>query len=447
MYIKLIQPKMKKRPMDTGLKIHMSPPLGLLTIANMFREEHKVVVANENIKELDFEDHPDIVGITVTVDVYPRAAQIAEEYRKRGSVVVAGGIHITTAHHTIQEGIFDVLCIGPAENTWPQIIEDYEKKQLKYIYRCEEMLSGDKIVSPAYDMVDKSEYLYCNIVHTSRGCPFRCDFCYNSAPERYYVSRPIEDVIEDVKKVGSKHVMFIDDNFIGDIAWTRAFLKELKKLNVIWNAAVSVNVVNIPGILQEMKESGCASLFIGFESVHPDSINTVHKVQNDVTKYEDAIRQIHDLGIMINASFVFGLDCDTKETFKHTLDFIVRNRIETVTSHIMTPYPGTVLYDRLKAEGRILTDDLSLYNTAHVVFEPKNMTKEELYKGYLWIYRKVYSFENILKRMPKTKKQIFPYLAFNFLYRKWGRLSDFFCKIVTYKRVGYWGQKLSKYIK
>ncbi len=150
-------------------------------------------------------------------------------------------------------------------------MEDYENKQLKYIYRCEEMLSGDKIVSPAYDMVDKSEY------------------------------------------------------------------------------------------------------------------------------------------------------------------FIVRNRIETVTSHIMTPYPGTVLYDRLKAEERILTDDLSLYNTAHVVFEPKNMTKEELYKGYLWIYRKVYSFENILKRMPKTKKQIFPYLAFNVLYRKWGRLSDFFVKLLLIK--------------
>jgi len=446
MYIKLIQPKMKKRPMDTGLKIHMSPPLGLLTIANMFRNEHKVVLANENIKETDFEDKPDIVGITVTVDAYPRAAEIAAEYRKRGSIVVAGGIHITTAHHTIPEGVFDVLCIGPAENTWPQIVEDYEKNQLKYIYRCDEKLPGDKIISPAYDLVDKSEYLYCNIVHTSRGCPFRCDFCYNSAPERYYINRPIEDVLEDVKKVGSKHVMFIDDNFIGDIAWTRAFLKELKKLDIVWNAAVSINVVNIPGILQEMKESGCGSLFIGFESVHPDSIHNVHKVQNDVTKYEDAIRQIHDHGIMINASFVFGLDCDTKDTFQHTLDFIVRNRIETVTSHIMTPYPGTVLYDRMKEEGRILTDDLSLYNTAHVVFEPKNMTKEELYKGYLWIYRKVYSYKNIMKRIPKTKENVFPYLAFNFLYRKWGKFSDLLCKIVTYKRIGYWGEKLSKYL-
>ncbi len=446
MYIKLIQPKMKKRPMDTGLKIHMSPPLGLLTIANMFRNEHKVILANENIKETDFEDKPDIVGITVTVDAYPRAAEIAKEYRKRGSIVVAGGIHITTAHHTIPEGVFDVLCIGPAENTWPQIVEDYKKNQLKYIYRCDEKLPGDKIISPAYDMIDKAEYLYCNIVHTSRGCPFRCDFCYNSAPERYYINRPIEDVLEDIKKVGSKHVMFIDDNFIGDIAWTRAFLKELKKLNIVWNAAVSINVVNIPGILQEMKESGCGSLFIGFESVHPDSIHNVHKVQNDVTKYEDAIRKIHDHGIMINASFVFGLDCDTKETFKHTLDFIVRNRIETVTSHIMTPYPGTVLYDRMKEEERILTDDLSLYNTAHVVFEPKNMTKEELYKGYLWIYRKVYSYKNIMKRIPKTKENVFPYLAFNFLYRKWGKFSDLLCKIVTYKRIGYWGEKLSKYL-
>ena len=446
MYIKLIQPKMKKRPMDTGLKIRMSPPLGLLTIANMFREEHKVVLANENTKNMDFDDYPDIVGITVTVDAFPRAVEIAKEYRKRGSIVVAGGIHITTAHHTIPEGLFDVLCIGPAENTWPQIVEDYEKKQLKYIYHCENKLAGDKIVSPAYDMVDKSEYLYCNIVHTSRGCPFRCDFCYNSAPERYYVNRPIEDVIEDIKKVRSSHVMFIDDNFIGDVAWTRAFLKELKKMNIKWNAAVSINVVNIPGLLQEMKDSGCGSLFIGFESVHPDSINNVHKVQNDVTKYEDAIKKIHDHGIMINASFVFGLDCDTKDTFKYTLDFIVRNRIETVTSHIMTPYPGTVLYDRMKAQGRILTDDLTLYNTAHVVFEPKNMTREELHKGYLWIYRNVYSFKNIIKRMPKAKEQILPYLVFNFFYRKWGKFTDLLCKMVTYKKIGIWAEKLSKYL-
>ncbi|MBR6627985.1 MAG: B12-binding domain-containing radical SAM protein [Lachnospiraceae bacterium] len=446
MYIKLIQPKMNKRPMDTGLKLRMSPPLGLYTIAAILREEHKVVIINENIEKIDYDDMPDIVGITVTVDAYPRAAEIAKNFRRQGVPVVAGGIHITTAYEMIPEGVFDVLCIGAAENTWPDIMKDLSANCLKDKYFGCKPLEGKDIVSPAYDMIDKDKYLYTNILHTGRGCPFRCDFCYNSSKERYYVVRNIDDVIQEIKQMGKKHIMIIDDNFIGDPAWTRAFLKELKKLNLKWNAAVSVNVVNIPGLLAEMKESGCCSLFIGFESIQPDSVNGVHKVQNDVSRYEEAIRLIHSHGIMINASFVFGLDSDTKETFQNTLDFIVRNKIETVTSHIMTPYPGTVLYDRLKAEGRIITEDYSKYNTAHVVFKPKNLSADELYKGYLWMYRRIYSFKNIIKRIPDAKEQVLPYLAFNLFYRKFGKFTDLICKIVTYRRLGYFAEKMSKYI-
>lgn len=446
MYIKLIQPKMNKRPMDTGLKIRMSPPLGLYTIAKMIRNDHKVVVVNENIEKLNYDDKPDIVGITITVDAYPRAVQIARKYREQGITVVAGGIHVTTAYTMIPEDDFDVLCVGPAENTWPDIIRDCANRCLKKIYIGDKPLESTEIISPAYDLIDKSKYLYSNIVHTSRGCPFRCDFCYNSAATRYYVSRPVNDVIDEIKHIGMKHIMFIDDNFIGNLDWTREFLKEIKKLNIKWNAAVSINVVNVPGLLAEMKESGCGSLFIGFESIRSDSVNEVHKVQNDVTKYENAIREIHSHGIMINASFVFGLDSDTIDTFRETLDFIVRNRIETVTSHILTPYPGTVLYERMKSDGRILTGDYSFYNTAHVVFKPKNMSEKELYKGYLKIYRQVYSWKNILKRIPKAKEQILPYLTFNIFYRKLGKLTDFICKIITYKRLGYLAQKMSQYL-
>lgn len=149
---------------------------------------------------------------------------------------------------------------------------------------------------------------------------------------------------------------------------------------------------------------------------------------------------------MINASFVFGLDGDTKDTFKATLDWIVKNRIETVTSHILTPYPGTALYNRLRWEERIITDDLSLYNTAHVVFKPKNMTEQELADGYLWIYRQIYSFKNILRRMPRAKNQRAAYLMFNIFYRKFGKFTDFLCKCITYKRIGIMGEKISRYL-
>lgn len=443
MYVKLIEPEMGKRPMDTDLKLRMSPPLGLYTIAAMLRHEHRVAVENENVCEIIYDDSPDIVGIMVTVNTFPRAMEISREFRSRGVKTVAGGIHITTAWKTVPEGVFDALCVGAAENTWPVIMEDMAKGQLRYIYKCDRLLKGENIVPPAYDMIDTKDYLYCNIMHTSRGCPFCCDFCYNSSSERSYIRRPIEDVIAEIKTIGKKHVLFIDDNFVGNPAWTRKMLKEIKPLKIKWHCAASVNIASDAALLDEMRDAGCMGIFIGFESINPESVNGVHKVQNAVTDYEKAIEAIHSRGIMINASFVFGLDSDTPATFKATLDWIVRNRIETVTSHILTPYPGTVVYDRMKADGLITDDNLAHYDTAHVVFRPRNMTAEQLYDGYLWIYRNVYSWKNIFRRIPKQKRQIPSYLLFNIFYRKYGRFTDWLCRKVTYSRIGQLSEKWS----
>lgn len=445
MYIKLIQPRMIKRPMDTDIKTHMAPPLGLLTIVNMLRDKHTVVLQNENIEDIIY-DTPDIVGISVTVDTLFHAMEIAEKFRKKGVVVVAGGIHITTALETVSPDAFDAFSVGPAEGTWHDILEDLKKGELKKVYRCNGQITGKDIVSPAYDFLEKGKYLYCNVVHTSRGCPFKCDFCYNSGKEHMYVNREIDDVIRDIKSVKSKHIMFIDDNFAGNYVWLKEFLERIKPLDIKWNAAVSINVCYNEPLLDLMKDSGCQGLFIGFESINPISIGDVHKVQNETESYEKAIENVHKRGMMINASFVFGLDGDTKETFNSTLDWIVKNKIETVTSHILTPYPGTELYRRMKQEGRLLTDDLSLYNTANVVFEPKGMTKDELYDGYIKIYKDIYSIKNILKRMPEAKEQRAAYILFNLFYRKWGKLTAALCRIVTYERLGKLAEKVSKYL-
>lgn len=446
MRVKLIQPKMKKRPMDTDIKIRMAPPLGLLTIVSLLRDRHTVTLENENIEPIDYNEPADVVGISITVDVLPRAAEIAARFREKGIPVVAGGIHITTAAETIPADVFDVLCIGAAEGTWPAIMDDLEKGELKSVYRCRKPLCGTEIVSPAYDFIDRRKYLYCNVVHTSRGCPFRCDFCYNSASERGYVNREINDVIADIRAVRSKHILFIDDNLAGNPAWTREFLQAILPMKIKWNAAVSINAVKDTELLDLMKVSGCQGLFIGFESISPQSIDTVHKVQNQTAGYEEVIRRIHERGIMINASFVFGLDGDTPETFRRTLDWIVENKIETVTSHILTPYPGTALYERMRNEGRILTDDLSLYNTANVVFRPLQMTEKELYDGYIRIYKQIYSWKNILRRLPENKEQRAAYLLFNLLYRKYGKVTDVLCKCITYKRIGILAEKWSHYL-
>lgn len=446
MYIKLVQPGMIKRPMDTDLKLHMAPPLGLLTVANILRGEHRVVLENENIEPVHYDDHPDLVGISVTVDTLPHAMQIAKRFRKRGAKVIAGGIHVTTAYETIPENAFDALCIGAAEGTWPDIVRDAENGCLKKIYKCSGKLRGEDIVSPAYDMIDRGKYLYTSVIHTSRGCPFRCDFCYNSAKSHHFVNRPIPDVLREIRQAGTRHIMFIDDNFAGNPKWTKEFLKAILPMKLKWQAAVSINAAKDGALLDLMRKSGCQSLFIGFESINPESVQNVHKVQNSTREYEQAIEAIHRRGIMINGSFVFGLDGDTPETFDATVDWIVKNRIETVTSHILTPYPGTALYARMRDAGRITSHNLSLYNTAHVVFKPQGMTAEELYKGYLHVYDSVYSLKNIFRRLPETKSQRMPYLIFNLLYRRYGKFTDKICKLITYQRMGKIGEQLAKYM-
>lgn len=448
MIVKLIQLKMNKRPMDTDLKIRMSPSLGLLTIANILNKDHNIIIENENIRDINFNEEIDIVGITVTVDVLPRAIEVAKIFRAKNIPVVVGGIHITA----VPEGYldyFDVISVGMAETTWPDIIRDLENGSLKKIYYCNTKISGSDIVSPAYNLINKKDYLYSNIVSTSRGCPFKCDFCYNSCNSysNFYVNRPIADVVKDIKTIGKKHIMFIDDNFIGNPKWTKEFLLAIEPLRIKWNAAVTANIANMSELLDLMAKTGCQSLFIGFESINNESLSTVHKKQNNVTQFEKLVSEIHKRGIMINASFVFGLDGDTKETFNSTLKWIVDNKIETVTSHILTPYPGTKLYDDMLKAGRITDFNLSNYNTANVVFNPKNMTADELYNGYIDIYNKIYSFKNIIKRIPKSKKQVMPYLAFNLLYRKFGRLSEKICNLLTFEKIGQVGELLAYRLK
>lgn len=437
MKIKLIQPAMLPRPMDTKLKTRMSPSLALLTLANLTPKEHEVIIENENVEDIDFNETIDLVAITVTVDVMNRAVEIAKEFQKRGVKVIAGGIHIT-ADPDGAINSFDAIIVGMAERVWSKVLKDIENNSIKKKYYDMENISGKEIVSPKYEIIDNKKYLYTNIISTSRGCPFKCDFCYNSCTNslKTYINRPIEDVIKDIKALKTRHIMFIDDNFIGNPTWTREFLKEIKPLKLKWNAAVTSNIVDMPQLLDEMKEAGCQSLFIGFESINSKSIESVNKVQNSVSRYEKLVDEIHKRGIMINASFVFGLDEDDTSIFKNTLDWIVKNKIETVTSHIMTPYPGTKLYSSLLKENRIIDYNLSKYNTSHVVYKPKNMTTEELYNGYLWIYKEVYTFKNIMRRLPKSKKQWLPFLAFNFLYRKFGKITELLCSIVSFETIG-----------
>lgn len=434
MDILLIQPRMKRRPMDTGLKAKMSPSLALLTIRSLTPPCHTVRIVNENIEPVDYDCTPDLVAITVTVDALHRAGEIARRFRTRGIPVVAGGIHITGAPDTA-EGLFDAILLGRAEATWLPMLGDLANGNLQSRYQ--DRYQDQHIASPDYRIESAEKYIYTNVVSTSRGCPHRCDFCYNSSAGSVpYINRPIGDVLGDIDRIGKRYILFIDDNFCGNPKWSAKFLDALIPRNIKWSAAVCADIVKHPTLLDKMKESGCQSLFIGFESINPRSLQKVHKTQNNVELYENLVQALHSRGIMINASLVFGLPDDDIDTFSRTLAWLVRHKIETATAHIMTPYPGTRLYEQMLAQGDIIDNDLSHYDTAHVVFRHRQMSGEQLYEGYVGFYKHFYSFANIFRRLPADRRQRIPYLCFNLFYRKFGRFTEGLSGLVPLNALG-----------
>jgi radical SAM superfamily enzyme YgiQ (UPF0313 family) len=422
LFIKLISPKMSLRPMDSEFKRRMSPPLSLIAVASLTPEKHNVKIADENIEALNFNDHPDVVGINVNVDTFERAKQIASYYKQKGAIIIFGGIHASANPLPMLE-FCDSVCIGSADISWPKMLSDIVSGNNKKIYNYK---TPDLSLTPITNrkFINERRYLYTNIVVTSRGCPHSCEFCYNSCEyvDNNFKNRPLNDVLYEIDNLKTKQVYFIDDNLIGNMMYSKKLIYELSKRNLIWHAAVSANIVHHKELIDKMAESGCRSLFIGFETINQNSLIEVSKKQNKIELYEELINYLHNKGIMVNASLAFGFDSDTKEVFKDTLKWLLRNKIETVTSHILTPYPGTKLYQKLANENRITDFNLSKYNTSNVVFKPKNMSSEDLKAGYLWVYKEFYKHKNIFKRIPSNRKNYIPFFLFNYGYRKYGKI-------------------------
>jgi radical SAM superfamily enzyme YgiQ (UPF0313 family) len=444
MYIKLIAPRMGLRPMDSEYKRVLSPSLALLTLAALTPRHHRVVIEDENTGPIHLDDGPDLVGITVNVNTTPRAYALAKAFRDQGIPVILGGIHPSASpEEALQHA--DAVCIGEGEEQWQQVLADVENGGIRPRYR--NTGPTDLAQSPAlrWDLLKNSEYLYTNVICATRGCPHRCEFCYNSCAYAHHRHRtpPVSQVIERIGRLGTQHVLFIDDNLIGNLNWAEELVKALSPLGITWHAAVSANIVEHPALLDAMATSGCRSLFIGFESINPDSIQSVNKGQNKTGSYERLVAMLHERGILVNASLAFGFDHDGPEVFRETLEWLVQNRVASMTSHILTPYPGTVLFDRFKAEGRMRDFDLSHYDTAHVVFQPKRMSQEELFKGYMWLYRQFYSFPNIVRRLPADKGNWMPYLLFNLGYRKFGKMTSKVASVGMMHAVGALARRLS----
>jgi radical SAM superfamily enzyme YgiQ (UPF0313 family) len=422
MRIKLIFPKRKIRGLEIRGKNHLVPSETLTALAAVTPSRHEVVIEDENVQPLHLDDRPDVVGITVYTFVARRAYQIADAYRARGVYVVLGGLHVTGRPDEARLHA-DTIVIGEGDGAWPQLLDDLERGRAQPVYRAAQAPALDALPLPRKELLDARRYLSTASVSATRGCPYHCQYCFNSvdgaAPFRKRSIDAVVRQVEALRDAGQRYVIFFDDNLTVDRRYARALCTALRGRGVRWRCAASIEAAYDEELLRLMAQSGCESVFIGLESINAGSLEESSKLHNRVRDYERLIRAIQRHGMMINASFVFGFDHDDPGVFRRTLEFAVRNRLDSINFHILTPYPGTPLFARLEAEGRLLTDDWDRYDTAHAVFRPVGMTAAQLEQGYEWIYHEFYAWRAIWQRMPEgSLERKVRFLVFNIALKK-----------------------------
>jgi radical SAM superfamily enzyme YgiQ (UPF0313 family) len=397
--------------------------LTLTTVAALFPKDTKVRLINDSIDVIDFDEKVDLVGITAMTATVPRAYEIADEYRKRGVTVILGGIHPTALP---QEASLhaDAVVIGEAEGSMHDLLHDFKIGNLRKFYHSPNRPSLASLPLPRKGLLDGNRfYKEWDMVQTTRGCPFGCDFCsVSNFFGRSYRTRPIPDVIKEIKQL-RKHAItfFVDDNITGSPRYARELFKALAPLNIRWFGQSSVLIARDRELLRLAASSGCLALFIGFESLSSSNLKEVGKSTNHVEDYSAAIRKIHDSGIGIVGAFIFGFDADDDGVFEETVDFIERNKLELASFSILTPLPGTRLYKRVQEQGRIIERDWAKYTCGEVVFRPKLLTVDQLQSGYYWARKQIYSYGSIFQRTLYLRKTSLISLVVNLIMRRGSR--------------------------
>jgi radical SAM superfamily enzyme YgiQ (UPF0313 family) len=400
MKIKMILPALTeaKSPFFRPIKYSLFPPLGLATLAAYVPPHWEVDLVDEHVETLDLNDQPDLVVIQVYITSAYRAYHLADHYRRQGAHVCLGGLHVTSlpteaAHHA------DTIFLGPGEDTWPAFLNDYLAGHPGKVYRSRER-SLYEAPPVRRDLIKRNLYLVPNSIVVSRGCPHTCDFCYKEAffkGGKSFYTQAVDQALAEIDRLPGRHLYFLDDHLFGHPRFAGALFDGLRGMGRLWQAAGTVQSVLRPNLLEKAVDCGLRSLFVGFETLNEENLRSQHKIQNLNRDYALAIKRLHDLGVMVNASFVFGMDHDDANVFEQTVEWAVENGIETATFHILTPYPGTALYERLVAQGRITSHDWDLYDTRHVVYQPAKLSAADLEAGYWRAYQDFYKWGSILR--------------------------------------------------
>ncbi len=403
MFVKFILPALTEAtsPWFRPIKYSLFPPLGLATLAAYLPADTRIELTDEHVEKLDLSDSPDLVAIEAYVTSAARAYEIADHYREKGSFVVLGGLHVTSVPEEAAQHS-DVIFLGPAEETWRRFLEDFRQGCPTARYeRGRHTLDG--VPPPRRDLIKRHLYLVPNSLVVSRGCPYSCDFCYKDSffrGGRSFYTQNVDAALAEIDRLPGRHLYFLDDHLFADRRFATELFEGMKGMGRVWQAAGTVNSIlenrQEPRLLEKAAGSGLRSLFVGFETVNVASLAEQHKYHNLNRDYAAAVKRLHELGVMVNGSFVFGMDADGPDVFDRTVDWAVSAGVETATFHILTPYPGTRLYAQLESQGRLLHQDWRLYDTRHCVFRPAKMTPEDLERGYWRAYRSFYGWSSIL---------------------------------------------------
>jgi radical SAM superfamily enzyme YgiQ (UPF0313 family) len=430
-YALLINPFYPKDPHASFGKHVLTPSLALTSIAGATPPGWRVEYWDENLLQgpPPWQPFPRVVGITVHLTFARRAFDLADWYRRRGALVILGGLHVLSCPEECAPHA-DALAVGDGVQTWPDILADVERGTLKPVYLGSYRRPYRDDPSPRRAILPRDGFLTTTSLIATRGCHNRCGFCYLSTEGLHmpYLTRDAEQVVKEFRNDGQPYAVFIDNNLGSRPEYLRQLCRALRRLEKIWSAAVTIDVTDDPSLVREMALAGCTGVFVGFESLTDANLADAKKKTPRAADYARRVRILHDHGIQVNGSFVLGFDHDRPDCFARTAEWIEENRLECATFHILTPYPATPLFRAMEAEGRLLHKNWDLYDTAHVVFRPRHMTPDELAAGYEWCYRRLFSHRSIWRRRPSDAKAVFPYLAMSYLYKRSNRFWHFLIK-------------------
>jgi radical SAM superfamily enzyme YgiQ (UPF0313 family) len=441
MKVKLILPSLTeaKSAFWRPIKYSLFPPLGLATLASYLDDNDQIDLQDQHVEKLSLDDYPDLVLIQVYITNAYRAYSIAQQYRERGVFVALGGLHVTSLPDEAEK-YADTIFLGPAEQTFPEFLTDFRNGNAKKRYISTKYRTIQNQPAIRRDLIKREKYLVPNSLVMSRGCPHHCNFCYKDAffngGKSFYTQR-VDEILLEISRLEGRHLYFLDDHLFGNPKLSEELFEEMKGLNRVFQGAATVKSILNGNLIEKAAKAGLRSLFVGFETFSPENLKQSNKSHNLKQDYENAAKRLNDLGIMINGSFVFGLDNDDKDVFKRTVDWGIENAITTATFHILTPYPGTRLYQSMLEEGRIITKDWDLYDTRHVVFKTKGMSNNELEIGYIRAYKDFYKWNNIIKSSfshPKTKHKL-KHLFYTGGWKKFEELWNIIINVGGLKRM------------